>query len=142
MNGNAELLNFVYQNAQMGVNTMKQIIDLVEEGALKEYLRKQLVGYEEFQQKARKMLNENGCDEKEIGMLDRLKTYLMINVQTMMNRGEDHIAKMLITGSNMGIVEAVQNRKRYENAEKEILKLMEQLQHFEEKNVEELKKFL
>ena len=42
----------------------------------------------------------------------------------------------------MGIVEAVQNRKRYENAEKEILKLMEQLQHFEEKNVEELKKFL
>lgn len=142
MNGNAELLNFVYQNAQMGVNTMKQIIDLVEEGALKEYLRKQLVGYEEFQQKARKMLNENGCDEKEIGMLDRLKTYLMINVQTMMDRGEDHIAKMLITGSNMGIVEAVQNRKRYENAEKEILKLMEQLQHFEEKNVEELKKFL
>ena len=99
---------------------MKQIIDLVGEGALKEYLRKQLVGYEEFQQKARKMLN----------------------AQTMMDRGEDHIAKMLITGSNMGIVEAVQNRKRYENAEKEILKLMEQLQHFEEKNVEELKKFL
>ncbi len=142
MNGNAELLNFVYQNAQMGVNTMKQIIDLIEEGALKEYLRKQLAGYEEFQQKARKMLNENGCDEKEIGMLDRLKTYLMINVQTMMDRGEDHIAKMLITGSNMGIVEAVQNRNRYKNAEKAILKLMEQLQHFEEKNVEELKKFL
>ena len=88
------------------------------------------------------MLNENGCDEKEIGMLDRLKTYLMINVQTMMDRGEDHIAKMLITGSNMGIVEAVQNRNRYKNAEKAILKLMEQLQHFEEKNVEELKKFL
>ena len=93
MNGNAELLNFVYQNAQMGVNTMKQIIDLVGEGALKEYLRKQLVGYEEFQQKARKMLNENGCDEKEIGMLDRLKTYLMINAQTMMDRGEGSYCK-------------------------------------------------
>ena len=26
MNGNAELLNFVYQNAEMGVNTMKQIV--------------------------------------------------------------------------------------------------------------------
>ena len=41
MNGNAELLNFVYQNAQMGVNTMKQIIDLVGEGALKSFSRKQ-----------------------------------------------------------------------------------------------------
>ena len=57
MNGNAELLNFVYQNAEMGVNTMKQIIDLVEEDGMKEHLRNQLVNYEDFQQEARKLLN-------------------------------------------------------------------------------------
>lgn len=50
MNGNAELLNFVYQNAEMGVNTMKQIIDMVEEDSMKEHLRKQLTSYEDFQQ--------------------------------------------------------------------------------------------
>lgn len=142
MNGNAELLNFVYQNAQMGVNTMKQILDRVEDGSFKEQLRKQLTAYEDFQQEARKMLNENGFDEKGIGAFDWLKTYLMINMQTMMDAGEDHIAKMLITGSNMGIVEATQNIKRYENAEKDIIKLMERLLHMEEKNVEELKKYL
>lgn len=142
MNGNAELLNFVYQNAQMGVNTMKQILDRVEDGSFKEQLRKQLTAYEDFQQEARKMLNENGFDEKGIGAFDRLKTYLMINMQTMMDAGEDHIAKMLITGSNMGIVEATQNIKRYKNAEKDIIKLMERLLHMEEKNVEELKKYL
>ena len=142
MNGNAELLNFVYQNAKMGVNTMKQILDRVEEGCLKEHLRKQLTEYEDFQQEARKKLNENGFDEKGIGAFDRLKTYLMINMQTMMDAGEEHIAKMLITGSNMGIVEATQNIKRYQNAEKEIIKLMERLLHMEEKNVEELKKYL
>lgn len=142
MNGNAELLNFVYQNAQMGVNTMKQILDRVEEGCLKEHLRKQLTEYEDFQQETRKKLNENGFDEKGIGAFDRLKTYLMINMQTMMDAGEEHIAKMLITGSNMGIVEATQNIKRYQNAEKEIIKLMERLLHMEEKNVEELKKYL
>lgn len=142
MNGNAELLNFVYQNAQMGVNTMKQILDRVEEGCLKEHLRKQLTEYEDFQQEARKKLNENGFDEKGIGAFDRLKTYLMINMQTMMDAGEEHIAKMLIIGSNMGIVEATQNIKRYQNAEKEIIKLMERLLHMEEKNVEELKKYL
>ena len=52
-----------------------------------------MVGYEEFQQKARKMLNENGCDENEIGMLDRLKTYLMINAQTMMVLGRGSYCK-------------------------------------------------
>ena len=109
---------------------------------MKGHLRKQLTEYEDFQQEARKKLNENGFDEKGIGAFDRLKTYLMINMQTMMDAGEEHIAKMLITGSNMGIVEATQNIKRYQNAEKEIIKLMERLLHMEEKNVEELKKYL
>lgn len=142
MNGNAELLNFIYQNAEMGVNTMKQILDIVEEGELKEHLRKQLTQYEDIQQEARKMLNGNGYDEKGIGAFDKIKTYLMINMQTMMDAGESHIAKMLITGSTMGIVEATQNLRKYEEAEGDIRKLMDKLLKFEEKNVEKLKEFL
>ncbi|HIS26004.1 MAG TPA: hypothetical protein IAA57_03735 [Candidatus Pullilachnospira intestinigallinarum] len=142
MNGNAELLNYVYQNAEMGVNTMKQIMDLVEEDSMKEHLRSQLTAYEDFQQEARKLLNENGYDEKGIGALDRLKTYLMINMQTMTDTSASHIAKMLITGSNMGIVEATQNLKKYEHADKEAIKLMERLMKTEEKNVQELKRYL
>ncbi|HIV14277.1 MAG: hypothetical protein KH275_09995 [Clostridiales bacterium] len=142
MNGNAELLNFVYQNAEMGVNTMKQIIDLVEEDGMKEHLRNQLVNYEDFQQEARKLLNENGYDEKGISALDRLKTYLMINMQTMADSSSSHIAKMLITGSNMGIVEAAQNLKKYAHADKDAVKLMERLMKTEEKNVQELKQYL
>lgn len=142
MNGNAELLNFVYQNAEMGVNTMKQIIDMVEEDSMKKHLRKQLTSYEDFQQEARKLLNENGYDEKGISALDRLKTYLMINMQTMSDQTPSHIAKMLITGSNMGIVEATQNLKRYEHADKAASGLMERLMKTEEKNVQELKKYL
>lgn len=142
MNGNAELLNFVYQNAEMGVNTMKQIMDLVEEDGMKEHLRNQLVTYEDYQQEARKLLNENGYDEKGIGALDRLKTYLMINMQTMTDSSPSHIAKMLIIGSNMGIVEATQNLKKYEHADKSAVRLMEQLLKAEEKNVQELKKYL
>lgn len=142
MNGNAELLNFVYQNAEMGVNTMKQIIDLVEEDGMKRHLQNQLVTYEDYQQEARKLLNENGYDEKGISALDRLKTYLMINMQTMTDSSPSHIAKMLIIGSTMGIVEATQNLKKYEHADKSAVKLMEQLLKAEEKNVQELKNYL
>lgn len=109
---------------------------------MKEHLRSQLTAYEDFQQEARKLLNENGYDEKGIGALDRLKTYLMINMQTMTDTSASHIAKMLITGSNMGIVEATQNLKKYEHADKEAIKLMERLMKTEEKNVQELKRYL
>lgn len=142
MNGNAELLNFVYQNAEMGVNTMKQIIDRVEDGPLKDHLRKQLTGYEDFQQEARKMLNTNGYDEKGISAFEKIKTYLMINMQTMTDISQSHIAKMLIIGSTMGITEGIQDLRKYQDQEKGILKLLERLMDFEEKNVEALKEFL
>jgi hypothetical protein len=35
MNGNAELLNFIYQNSQMGVETIKQLLDTAEDEELK-----------------------------------------------------------------------------------------------------------
>lgn len=142
MSGNAELLNFIYQNAEMGVNTMKQILDRVEEGPMKDHLRSQLTGYEDFQQQARKMLNANGYDEKGISAFERIKTYLMINMQTITDISESHIAKMLIIGSTMGIVEATQDTRKYKDSEKDILKLVEKLLDFEEENVKELKKFL
>lgn len=142
MNGNAELLNFVYQNAEMGVNTIKQILDIAEDGPLKERLREQLTAYGDFQQEARKLLNANGYDEKGISAFERIKTYLMINMQTMTDVSQSHIAKMLILGSTMGIIEGTQDLRKYEEQEKEIRKLLEKLVDFEEKNVEALKAFL
>ena len=35
MSGDAELLNFIYQNSQMGVDTIRQLIGVVEEQRLK-----------------------------------------------------------------------------------------------------------
>lgn len=88
------------------------------------------------------MLNANGYDEKGISAFERIKTYLMINMQTITDISESHIAKMLIIGSTMGIVEATQDTRKYKDAEKDILKLVEKLLDFEEENVKELKKFL
>ena len=39
MNDNARLLNFVYQNAQMGVDSIRQLMGIVENKELKEHLK-------------------------------------------------------------------------------------------------------
>ena len=45
MNGNAELLNFVYQNSQMGIETLPKLLETVEGGEeLKTHMKKQLEG--------------------------------------------------------------------------------------------------
>ncbi|MDD3654843.1 MAG: hypothetical protein PHO01_11825 [Desulfotomaculaceae bacterium] len=145
MNENAELANFIYQNSQMGVNTINQLIDIVEDdqGEFKKYLGNHLNGYRDIHTKAKELLNKNGYDEKGIGRLAKIRTYLMINIQTLTDKSPSHIAKMLIVGSNMGIIDAVENIKKYKDvAEKDIVELMERLLKFEEDNVQQLKKFL
>lgn len=140
--GDAELLNFIYQNSQMGVDTIRQLIGVVEDKDLKEHLKTQFQGYEEFHQAAKELLNEHGYDEKGLGIMEKARTYFMINLQTMTDPSVSHIASMLITGSSMGIVEAIQKYRQYEDADPKIRDLMDKLRKFEEYNMEKLKDFL
>ena len=71
MSGDAELLNFIYQNSQMGVDTIRQLIGVVEDKDLKEHLKTQFQGYEEFHQAAKELLNEHGYDEKGLGIMEK-----------------------------------------------------------------------
>lgn len=142
MSGNAELLNFIYQNSQMGVDTIEQLIDITEDEKFKIHLRSELDEYREINTTAKVLLNTNGYDEKGVGALDKMKTYLMINMQTMIDKTTSHIAEMLILGSNMGIIDATRNINKYKDAEKDIVALMKRLLKLEENNVKKLKEFL
>ena len=143
MNANAEFLNYVYQNSQMGVDTLQQLMELTDSREFKTVLTQQLQGYEKFHNEARPLLNENGFDEKGLNMFEKIRTYLMVNLQLLSDNSVSRIAKMLIQGSSMGITQAVEKLNRYEReVEKDARRLMTELKDFEEKNVEKLKEFL
>ena len=142
MNGNTELLNYIYQNSQMGVNTINQLMDIVEDEKFKNHLESQFNEYKEIHSAAREMLNKNGYDEKGISKLDKVKTHLMIDMETLKDKSASHISEMLIIGSNMGVINAVKNIKKYKDAEQEIVDMMEKLLRFEENNIQQLKEFL
>lgn len=142
MNATAEMLNFIYQNSQMGVRTIEQLLDIAEDEEFKQHLKAQYEEYEEIHNIAASLLNKHGYDEKGINAFEKLRTYLMINMQTFTDKSSSHIAEMLIIGSNMGIIDAIKNLKKYQGVEKEITDLMERLLRFEENNVQQLKKFL
>lgn len=126
----------------MGVHTLEQLIDIVEDEEFKRHLESQYREYQDIHRAAKEALNKNGYDEKGIGAFDKIKTYLMINIQTLTDRSASHISEMLIIGSNMGIINAIKNLKKYKDAEPDIKNLMERLLRFEENNIQQLKAFL
>lgn len=142
MNGNAELLNFIYQNSEMGIESLEKLIHISEDDKFKQYLQSQLKEYKLINKSAMEKLNENGYDEKGIGAFTKIQSYVLINMQTIMDKTPSHLSEMLIIGSNMGVIDAIKNIKKYKNAEPSILKLMDDLKKFEENNIEQLKPFL
>jgi len=142
MNGNTEMLNFIFQNSEMGINTIGQIVELTIEPEFKKQLNSQLAEYEMINKEAKDMLNKHGCEEKGINSFDKIKTYLMINIQTLTDKSASHISEMLIIGSNMGVIDAVKNIHKYLEAEKDIVKLMQRLLKFEQENIKQLTEFL
>ena len=80
MNANVEFLNYIYQNSQMGVDTLEQLMDITEDEKLQAQLEKQLEGYRKFHSEAREILNRNGYDEKGLGTFEKIRTYLMVNL--------------------------------------------------------------
>ncbi len=142
-NDNAELLNFIYQNSQMGVDTITQLMDITTDEAFKERLHAQLKEYRSIHDKAAQMLESNGFNEEGLSAFEKIRTYLMINFQTLSDDSVSHISEMLMVGSNMGVIDAIKNIRKYKDtAEPDILQLMEHLKKFEEDNVERFKKYL
>lgn len=142
-NENARLLNFIYQNSQMGVDTITELMDITSDEGFKDRLHAQLKEYRQIHDKAAQMLETNGFNEEGLSAFEKIRTYLMINFQTLSDDSVSHIAEMLIIGSTMGVIHALRNIRQYKDSvEKDILDLMEYLQKFEENNIERFKAYI
>ncbi len=142
MTGNAELLNYIYQNSQMGVETLDKLLHITKDKEFKSLIRSQYSEYKTIHDTAKRIADKYGFTEKGLGVFEKLRTGMMLNMQTMSDKSTSHISEMLMVGSNMGIINAVKNLKKYQNAEPEIRNLMEDLLKLEENNIQELKRYL
>ena len=142
MDGNTEMLNYIYQNSQMGVDTLNQLVEIVENQEFIKYLKSQLQEYTSINNVAIEKLNAAGHEEKGIGNMAKVATYMSISMKTLTDKTPSHISEMLIQGSTMGVVGATKNIKKYAGADKDILILADKLLKMEQNNIEQLKKFL
>jgi len=142
MDKNVEFLNYIYQNAEMGKDTINQLIGIPEDEEYKKMLRSQLQEYKMIYDSTNEKLKELNKEAKDINAFSKLSTYGMINIKTLANKSPSHISEMLIQGSTMGIVDLTKKLKEYADADKEILALANKLLQLEQNNVEECKKYL
>ena len=142
MNGNVELLNYIHQNSEMGQDTIKQLVGISKDEEYKKMLQSQLEEYKMIYDTTDRKIKELNKEAKDINVFSKASTYVMVNLNTLVNKTPSHISEMLIQGSTMGIIDITKKIKEYTNVDKEILDLANKLLQLEQNNVEECKKYL
>ena len=142
MKKQGEIINYIYQNSEMGIATIKQLLTVVEDQDFIDQLQIQYNEYIDINREAKAIIEDKGKEIIDIGTFDKIKTYLMINFQTMSDNSPSHIAEMLIIGSNMGIIQAIRTVRENKDTCESCVQLMKRLEKTELNNIEQLKKFL
>lgn len=142
MNENLGLLNYIYQNAGMGIETIRKLIDMSKDEDFKKMLNSQLEEYKMICKKAEEKIEDLNKEAKDNNIFSKIGTYLIINFNTLMNKTSSNLSELLIHGSTVGIVDIIRSMKKYPNADKDVIKLANKLLKLEENNVEECKRYV
>lgn len=142
MGKDAEFLNYIFQNAKMGVTGIDNIKDKIYDDELKNIIATQKKEYQKIADEATKLLNDLGVSEKDIGKMAQVMTYITANLELLKDDSTSNIAKMMIEGSNKGIIEINKNLNSYNNMNQNVIKLAKKLLATEQHNIDELKIYL
>ena len=98
VNTNVELLNFIYKNAEMGKQTLPQLLEVCEDASFREVILSQLREYQEICEAAASMAREEHQEAKGIGAMAKISSYLSVNMNTMIDKTSSHLAEMMMQG--------------------------------------------
>lgn len=141
-NENASLLEEIYKTTKMGLEATQLMIPKVHNQQLRQKMKDQESDYQGIAAKAKQMLRSDGRMPKPEKTMQKAILRGSIQINTMLNQTPSHIAKLMINGTTMGIVDITKNLNRLDGADIEVKKLAEDYIINEQKNIDELKKHL
>ena len=135
-----EILNFVRQNVQMGIDGIKLVIDDTDDKDFYKELEREMAEYNEVYNEADSLLEEIGGERSDVNAAIKIAAHLSARVKNF-NGSTSKIAESMIQGSTMGVTKLIKHINEY-NGDDRALKIAEKLVKTEEQNIENLKKFL
>lgn len=145
MNETNELLEEVYKTAAMGRFSMMKLIEALKEkdNKIKGYLEELLEDYRNYEDQSKELLLKESIEPMEENAISKLMASMGIQKEVKGDNSDAAMAEMLIQGISMGSIEMEKQIKNYkDHVDKDDMKLAKKFLKFQEKAIEELKKYL
>ena len=136
------ILNEVNKGIKMGMDSISTISEKVGDKNFKDDLLFQYDKYNEILNRVNSELKNYDDFPKEVPPVQKTMGYMEIQMSTITDKSNSHIAEMLLKGTNMGIIEGVKLKNRNPDVDATISSILDDFIKFQENTVEKLKTYL
>lgn len=138
----AEILNSVYRNAQMAYEAGSDVLKHCRNNALRQELSAQVSRYKNVAGQARQELARRGEPAREAPPYAKTMAKMGIAMKTAKNQSSANLARIMLQGTTMGIIDMQHAVNRSHAAESRIRESAERLLDREQDFCESLKRYL
>ena len=115
MTGDKELLNYIYENVDMGLQALNALEKNLKhtDNKIKSNVTKSLEIYKEYKKKCERMLKKLKVTPTKGNIIASIMTKMGTTTEFMRDNSDSKLADTLIQGYNMGIIDIDKKLNRY-----------------------------
>jgi len=142
MKENINALDEINKGACMGMDAINFILDKAVDEKLRKEINEEYLEYEKISKEINKIYHKyDDGKPHETNAMNKAMTWSGIEMRTITDNSTSKLAELLVTGVNMGIIEGTRilNKKCIDD---EVEKIVSNYVKMQEKNLDNLKKYL
>ena len=136
------LLQHIHKGTVMGIDSIRHLNCMAESSTFCAALNNQLQEYEDVRAEAADRLTAVGVKPQGISPAAKIMSDMSSNMKSMMDHSSSKLAEIMIEGSTMGTTNLTKELNNYKGSDQQVRALAMKLLKTEEKNIQEMKKFL
>ncbi len=137
-----QILKEINKDAKMGMDSLNMVTDKVQDEKFKKLLNEQHNEYQNIFDRTQELLVQNKEDMVDVPSMQKVMAWTGIQMNTLNDKSNSKLSELLIQGNDMGVIKGTKLLHECSFTTPEIENLLSDFVRLQEKNIDDLKKFL
>jgi len=137
-----EILKEISKDSKMGMDSITMVGEKVQDEKFKKLLDEQHNEYQNIFDRTQEILKQHGETIEDVPTMQKMMGWMGIQMNTMTDKSNSQLSELLIQGNDMGIIKGHKLLNGSNFTTPEIENLLSDFVRLQEKNIDDLKKWL
>jgi hypothetical protein len=137
-----EILKEISKDSKMGMDSINMVGEKVQDEKFQKLLDEQHNEYQNIFDRTQEILKQHGETIEDVPAMQKMMGWMGIQMNTMNDKSNSQLSELLIQGNDMGIIKGHKLLNGSNFTTPEIENLLSDFVRLQEKNIDDLKKWL